>query len=165
MDDPIPVLIRSALVPRTVWIAQAEIPMVMDGGYREGVDLTAPATALDAARERTNWAIMDLQAQTPEEEREKALRDVSLGLLQKYARLWQRQRDESRVDYEVTFTSSFADPQVRGGSLGLGKTEDLRWGVRLYDRPVIVEVVAGAVVVLGLVLWLVDLGQRRRARG
>jgi len=165
MDDPIPVLIRSALVPRTVWIAQAEIPMVMDGGYREGVDLTAPATALDAARERTNWAIMDLQAQTPEEEREKALRDVSLGLLQKYARLWQRQRDESRVDYEVTFTSSFADPQVRGWSLGLGKTEDLRWGVRLYDRPVIVEVVAGAVVVLGLVLWLVDLGQRRRARG
>ncbi|MCG2767022.1 MAG: tetratricopeptide repeat protein [Anaerolineae bacterium] len=161
-EDPTLVLIRSALIPRSVWVAQAEIPMVMDGGYREGVDLIAPATALDAARERTNWAIMDLQAQNPEEEREKALRDVSLGLLQKYARLWQRQRDESRIDYEVTFTSSFAEPQVKRWSLGLGKTEDLRWGVRLYDRPVIVEVVAGAIVVVGLVSWLWDLVRRRR---
>jgi len=165
MDDPILVLIRSVLIPRTVWVAEAEIPMVMDGGYREGVDLTAPATALDAARERTNWAIMDLQAQNPEDEREQALRDVSLGLLQKYARLWQRQRDESRIDYEVTFTSSFAEPQVKRWSLVLGKTDDLRWGVRLYDRPVIVEVVAGTIVVVGLVLWLWDLVRRRRARG
>ena len=46
--------------------------------------------------------------------------------------------------------------------MSLGKVEEFRWGVRIYDRPVIVQVIAGAVVVLGLLLWLADLIRRRR---
>ena len=164
VEDSTLLLIESALIPSSVWVAEAEIPAVMDGGYREAVDLTAPATALDAIRERTNWAIMDLGEQDPADEREKALRDVSLGLLKKYARTWQRQGDETRVDYEVAFVSSFAEPQARGWSLGLGRVESLRWSVRLYDKPVIVRVLVGAAIVLGILLWLMGLARRRRRR-
>ena len=126
--------------------------------------LAAPAVALDVMRERTNWAIIDLGGGDPKDEREKALRDVSLGLLKKYARSWQRQRDETRIDYEVAFVSSFADPQTRGWSLGLGRAEDLRWGVRLYDEVTIVRVLFGVIVVLGALVFLIGLGRRRRYR-
>jgi len=164
LEEPAQLLIRSAMLPTSVWVAEAEIPLVMDGGYRESVDLTAPAAALDVIRERTNWAIMDLGGHDPEDERGKALRDVSLGLLKKYARSWQRQREETRIDYEVGFVSSFAEPQIRRWSLSLGRTEDLRWSVRLYDQITIVRLLFGLIAVLGLLLLLVRLGRRRRER-
>lgn len=161
--DPSLDVLRAILQPRALTFERRETPIGLEVKYLEEVDLAAPAAALLRVREKTRWALMDLEAQKPEDEQSKALRRLALGLLQEYERAWERQAKENRLHYELSLASPSGASQYRGWDLKLGGMEVLSWYGRLYNRRAIIRLTATVIVSLGLLMWL--FGTLRSRRG
>ena len=166
--DPSLGMLRAVLQPRALAFHHQETLVGLDVEYFEEVDLHESAAALLEAQERARWALMELEAQNPQDEQGKALRRLALGLLREYERVWGRQVKEDRLHYQVSVTSASGDSQSREWDLDLGGAvtgdlvSSLSWNGRIYDRRATIRFAATVLASLGLLAWLFALLRSRR---
>ena len=165
--DPSLDLLRAVLQPRNLVLQRWETPVGIDVDYLEEVDLEVSATVLLEAQQNTQWALMDLQGQDPQDEQGKALRRLALGLLQEYERVWGRQIKENGLHYQLSLSTPSGDTQHREWDLDMGGvvTDDfvtpLSWQGSIYDVRATIRFAAILIASLGLLIWLFGLLRSR----